>query len=114
MRTLSHAVPDDRTLPDGVRVLSFQQVVARLMSETKEKLRCSFCGKSHTEVDKLVAGPGVYICDACIVLCQIYLDHPAEAGRLVVEDGKAVVKDGKALFVPLSETEKERIRDLLS
>ncbi|MFI6182385.1 ClpX C4-type zinc finger protein [Nonomuraea sp. NPDC051191] len=32
--------------------------------------RCSFCGKPHEEVRKLVAGPGVYICDACIQLSQ--------------------------------------------
>jgi ATP-dependent Clp protease ATP-binding subunit ClpX len=36
---------------------------------------CSFCGKSHSEVKKLVAGPGVYICDNCIVLCKNVLDR---------------------------------------
>jgi len=35
---------------------------------------CSFCGKSHAEVKKLIAGPGVYICDNCIVLCKNVLD----------------------------------------
>src|ERR1043166_56386 len=35
---------------------------------------CSFCGKSHSEVKKLIAGPGVYICDNCIVLCKSVLD----------------------------------------
>src|SRR6266481_8184086 len=35
---------------------------------------CSFCGKSHSEVKKLIAGPGVYICDNCIVLCKNVLD----------------------------------------
>src|ERR1700754_2624446 len=33
------------------------------------ELRCSFCGRLHTEVSKLVAGPGVYICDECVNLC---------------------------------------------
>ncbi|WP_101946845.1 ClpX C4-type zinc finger protein [Mycobacterium sp. 3519A] len=33
------------------------------------ELRCNFCGKPHTEVGKLVAGPGVYICDECVNLC---------------------------------------------
>lgn len=38
---------------------------------------CSFCGKSHREVRKLVAGPGVYICDECVDLCvQIITDGP--------------------------------------
>src|SRR5438477_1051608 len=35
---------------------------------------CSFCGKSHAEVKKLIAGPGVYICDNCLVLCKSVLD----------------------------------------
>ncbi len=35
---------------------------------------CSFCGKTHSEVRKLVAGPGVYICDNCIAVCKSILD----------------------------------------
>ena len=35
---------------------------------------CSFCGKSHAEVRKLIQGPGVYICDNCVVLCKQVLD----------------------------------------
>jgi ATP-dependent Clp protease ATP-binding subunit ClpX len=35
---------------------------------------CSFCGKSHAEVRKLIAGPGVYICDSCISVCKGILD----------------------------------------
>ena len=35
---------------------------------------CSFCGKSHAEVKKLIAGPGVYICDGCIHVCQGILE----------------------------------------
>jgi ATP-dependent Clp protease ATP-binding subunit ClpX len=35
---------------------------------------CSFCGKSHAEVKKLIAGPGVFICDNCVVLCKQVLD----------------------------------------
>ena len=35
---------------------------------------CSFCGKSHAEVRKLISGPGVYICDNCVVLCKQVLD----------------------------------------
>ena len=36
---------------------------------------CSFCGKSHAEVKKLIAGPGVYICDNCVILCKNVLDR---------------------------------------
>ncbi|WP_050181192.1 ATP-dependent protease ATP-binding subunit ClpX [Domibacillus robiginosus] len=38
-------------------------------NEEKGQLKCSFCGKSQDQVRKLVAGPGVYICDECIELC---------------------------------------------
>lgn len=38
-------------------------------SEDKSQLKCSFCGKTQSQVRKLVAGPGVYICDECIDLC---------------------------------------------
>jgi ATP-dependent Clp protease ATP-binding subunit ClpX len=40
---------------------------------------CSFCGKSHAEVKKLIAGPGVYICDNCIILCKSVLDKELSA-----------------------------------
>jgi ATP-dependent Clp protease ATP-binding subunit ClpX len=36
---------------------------------------CSFCGKSHAEVRKLIQGPGVYICDNCVILCKNVLDR---------------------------------------
>ena len=48
----------------------------------KEKLHCSFCGKEQDAVKRLVAGPGVYICDECISLCtEIIADEPAHYTR---------------------------------
>ncbi|HDP80076.1 MAG TPA: ATP-dependent Clp protease ATP-binding subunit ClpX [Spirochaetes bacterium] len=44
--------------------------MASKKKESGEKLSCSFCGKSQEIVKKLVAGPGVYICDECIELCN--------------------------------------------
>lgn len=45
---------------------------------------CSFCGKPNTEVAALVAGPGVYICDECVSLCQqVIADRPATVPRLM-------------------------------
>ncbi len=43
--------------------------------EEKGKLKCSFCGKSQEQVQKLVAGPGVYICDECIDLCNEIIEE---------------------------------------
>jgi hypothetical protein len=45
----------------------------------KPRLLCSFCGKSNLDVHRLIAGPGVYICDECIGLCnQILVAEDAE------------------------------------
>ena len=40
------------------------------MSNNKKNIRCSFCGKSQDEVDRMIAGPGVYICNECIRVCS--------------------------------------------
>jgi ATP-dependent Clp protease ATP-binding subunit ClpX len=50
-------------------------------------LKCSFCGKSQKQVKKLIAGPGVYICDECIDLCnEIIEEELAEAPELKLEE----------------------------
>ena len=43
--------------------------------EEKKQFKCSFCGKSQEQVRKLIAGPGVYICDECIELCQEIIEE---------------------------------------
>ena len=43
--------------------------------EERKQLKCSFCGKTQEQVRRLVAGPGVYICDECIELCQEIIDE---------------------------------------
>ena len=47
------------------------------MDENKH-FRCSFCGKTEQEVDKLLSGPGVYICNECIDMCNSILDGEFE------------------------------------
>ncbi|MFM7068208.1 MAG: ATP-dependent Clp protease ATP-binding subunit ClpX [Actinomycetes bacterium] len=55
--------------------------------EGGELLKCSFCGKSQKQVKKLIAGPGVYICDECIDLCnEIIEEELAEAGEFTLEE----------------------------
>jgi ATP-dependent Clp protease ATP-binding subunit ClpX len=50
-------------------------------------LKCSFCGKSQKQVKKLIAGPGVYICDECIDLCnEIIEEELSETAELKLED----------------------------
>jgi ATP-dependent Clp protease ATP-binding subunit ClpX len=52
------------------------------MARTSNLTMCSFCGKSHAEVRKLIAGPGVYICDSCISICKGILDKEAVEERV--------------------------------
>ena len=49
------------------------------MARPNQITLCSFCGKSHSEVRKLIAGPGVYICDNCILVCKNVLDKELQA-----------------------------------
>ena len=46
-------------------------------------LKCSFCGKSQKQVKKLIAGPGVYICDECIELCNEIIEEELNEGTEV-------------------------------
>jgi ATP-dependent Clp protease ATP-binding subunit ClpX len=71
------------------------------MSDTDRKepdCKCSFCGKSQDEVEKLIAGPDVYICDECIELCnEIVLE----------EDNRSPISKGSAGITPASLTPRE-------
>ena len=53
------------------------------IGEANDLLKCSFCGKTQKQVKKLIAGPGVYICDECIELCnEIIVEELSEASTL--------------------------------
>ena len=45
--------------------------------DDKAEVRCSFCGKTQTHVDRLMAGDNAYICDECVRLCMSILDESA-------------------------------------
>ncbi len=47
-------------------------------SPTDQQIRCSFCGKSKDDVDKVIAGAGVFICNECVRLCGSILEMPSE------------------------------------
>jgi ATP-dependent Clp protease ATP-binding subunit ClpX len=60
--------------------------VARI-GDGGDLLKCSFCGKSQKQVKKLIAGPGVYICDECIDLCnEIIEEELAEGGEVSLDE----------------------------
>ncbi len=57
------------------------------IGETSDLLKCSFCGKTQKQVKKLIAGPGVYICDECIDLCnEIIVEELTEANSLGLQE----------------------------
>ena len=58
----------------------------------KKALVCSFCGKSEKEVSRLLGGPGVYICDACVGVCNTILE--ATPGKF---EGWASMPDAELL-----------------
>ncbi|HJG80214.1 MAG TPA: ATP-dependent Clp protease ATP-binding subunit ClpX [Brevibacterium senegalense] len=57
-------------------------------AEGADLLKCNFCGKSQKQVRKLIAGPGVYICDECIGLCNEIIEE--ELNAAVAESGEPV------------------------
>ena len=58
------------------------------MAKSSRMTLCSFCGKSQAEVRKIIAGPGVYICDSCVNVCKTIIDREV----------KPVVQDSKPAF----------------
>jgi ATP-dependent Clp protease ATP-binding subunit ClpX len=56
------------------------------LGESGDLLKCSFCGKSQKQVRKLIAGPGVYICDECIELCNEIIEEELGEAIASVED----------------------------
>lgn len=56
------------------------------MRDPSDQLQCSFCGKSQRQVRKLIAGPGVYICDECIELCNEIIDEEFSGPEILKDD----------------------------
>jgi hypothetical protein len=50
------------------------------MTGTESSVRCSFCAKDELAVSKIIAGPGIYICDECVALCNSILEEDRRAG----------------------------------
>lgn len=72
------------------------------MARASNLTMCSFCGKSHAEVKKLIAGPGVYICDSCINVCKGILDK--ELGEESSEpDSEFSVPKPREIFEELNQ-----------
>ncbi|MBO0348759.1 ATP-dependent protease ATP-binding subunit ClpX [Phormidium pseudopriestleyi FRX01] len=83
------------------------------MSKYDSHLKCSFCGKSQEQVRKLIAGPGVYICDECVDLCNEILDEElfdsnAAAPQPVPRTEQPQKRRTKAANISLNQMPKPR------
>ncbi|MGK0187407.1 MAG: ATP-dependent Clp protease ATP-binding subunit ClpX [Verrucomicrobiales bacterium] len=82
------------------------------MARATNLTMCSFCGKSHAEVKKLIAGPGVYICDSCIGVCKSILDkelgeeESVEIGDLTVPRPADLCSDLDKYVIGQSQAKK--------
>ena len=63
------------------------------MTEEPKPARCSFCGKNDDQVEKLIAGPGVHVCDECIDLCQKIIEEGRAEAALPVEEQIAALRE---------------------
>ena len=55
-------------------------------NDEKKSIRCSFCGKHQDQVSRIIAGPGAYICNECVALCNSILDDGEYEDHLTEED----------------------------
>ncbi|MFP6897180.1 MAG: ATP-dependent Clp protease ATP-binding subunit ClpX [Roseibacillus sp.] len=75
------------------------------MARASNLTMCSFCGKSHSEVKKLIAGPGVYICNECIEVCSTILE------KELADDGHSEI--GQSVTDGMGTPTPAEIRELL-
>ena len=80
-------------------------------TDSNEQLLCSFCGKSQRQVKKLIAGPGVYICDECIDLCNEIIDVRRRLDEIIAKhtqrDIEQVKKDTERDYFMSSDEARE-------
>ena len=88
----------------ALRHVRDQRTEKPVSTEQDHVIKCSFCSKSQKQVKKLIAGPGVYICDECIVLCN----------DIVGEDTQAATDEAAAVPAEPEPRETELLRRLPS
>ena len=76
------------------------------MAKSSRMTLCSFCGKSQSEVRKMIAGPGVYICDGCVSVCKTIIDR--ELGR---DDGDEASDVNVPVFNLIKPSEIKAVLD---
>jgi ClpX C4-type zinc finger len=79
------------------------------MAMQVSELRCSFCGKLHTDVAKLIAGPGVYICNECVILCVDIIAEAKHAEPASLPEWAALSDDELLQRIPFIATSAANI-----
>lgn len=88
------------------------------MAKYDSHLKCSFCGKSQEQVRKLIAGPGVYICDECVDLCNEILDEELfDSGTMPSQPSTAVPRreaqpEKRKVATPISLSQIPKPREI--
>ncbi|MBA4137477.1 MAG: ATP-dependent Clp protease ATP-binding subunit ClpX [Opitutus sp.] len=77
------------------------------MAKSSRMTLCSFCGKSQAEVRKIIAGPGVYICDSCVNVCKTIIDREVKAAPAEAAAGTAT----KPAFRLVKPSEIKKVLD---
>src|SRR5262249_6124181 len=72
--------------------------------ESRDTLYCSFCGKSQHQVERLIAGPKVFICNECVARCDEVIEEEDQIGRLL-----AAEKGGRSLTELLQEKSDDQL-----
>jgi ATP-dependent Clp protease ATP-binding subunit ClpX len=62
------------------------------MAKSSRMTLCSFCGKSQAEVKKIIAGPGVYICDSCVNVCKTIIDREVKQPAVEIKPAFRMIK----------------------
>ncbi|MMZ42207.1 ATP-dependent Clp protease ATP-binding subunit ClpX [compost metagenome] len=63
------------------------------MSNVKDVLQCSFCGKTQDDVRKLISGPGVYICDECIEICTEIVEELGDGSEVEIVQPQTITNN---------------------
>jgi ATP-dependent Clp protease ATP-binding subunit ClpX len=104
---------------EGVRVVTVKSGIKRLASQVLRKtLHCSFCAKSQDDVAQLIAGPGVFICDECVAICNdvISAEHArakAEKGSPASEPTEADLQGREGAPHPIGDVQSMSTEQLL-
>jgi hypothetical protein len=73
-----------------------RRAAAKSADDRQQVMRCSFCNKSQDDVRKLIAGPSVFICDECVLVCNEILSDEAFSSRSEIEGGGELPADAES------------------